>query len=126
MSLWRGYAAVMTAATLALAALVTLRTQDVLPPTTVDAPASMLVATLALPEAGAISLTVDHRMVDLAEDGEAAFGEPGNPVQPLDHVGLPQRPAAIERSRMDPRMSHSARTPAAPSVFPRRAAASRD
>ncbi len=61
MSLWRGYAAVMTAATLALAALVTLRTPDVLPPTTVDAPASMLVATLALPDAGAISLTVDHR-----------------------------------------------------------------
>lgn len=61
MSLWRGYAAVMTAATLALAALVTLRSPDVLPPTTIDAPAPMLVATLALPDAGAISLTVDHR-----------------------------------------------------------------
>ncbi len=48
-------------------------------------------------------LAVDRRMVELEEDRERAVGQAGNPVQALDDVDLPQRPAAIERARMQAR-----------------------
>jgi hypothetical protein len=37
--------------------------------------------------------------LELREDGECARREAGNAVESLDHVGFPQRPAAVERAR---------------------------
>ena len=48
-------------------------------------------------------LTVQRTMMELDVQGEAAAGETRDVVESLDNVGLPQRLAAIERARMDPR-----------------------
>ena len=49
------------------------------------------------------ALAVDRRVVELDVEGEAAGRNAGDVVEPLDHVRLPQRLAAIERPRVDAR-----------------------
>ena len=46
---------------------------------------------------------VDRRVVDLRHDREAAGGQPDDVVEALDDVHLPQRPAPVERPRVQPR-----------------------
>jgi hypothetical protein len=48
-------------------------------------------------------LDVDRRVVDLRQDREAVRRQVEKRVQPLDQVGLPQRPRQVERPSVDPR-----------------------